>query len=342
MTGVRWRAQLRRAAMLLGGAGLPVCWLLAMPAAATPTAAAPAAAASHTITVTDVAEAWYSDSPVDICTSPLGCPPDQAPTSPYPADTLHVGVAAGQETSRTYLLPDLSQVPFGATFGTTTMTLPVATGTTDGTQSPDTAHVVACLVTEPFADGAAGSTEAPPKADCSVSDPATYDAKSSTLTVALSAIAGAWSHGSAELGVALVPDAKAVQPTDAWHIAINGHKRAGTPHVSTLVTYFGSDTPPPGVGGAVDLGGGSTTSAPPPASVPPAQLPSSSAAQPPVSPPVVAGQQQPPTTVAQQPVAFARTPPPSIAFIAPLLLLAGGIFFARVFTRDATPLSVRS
>src|SRR5206468_1060187 len=100
-------------------------------------------------------------------------------------------VAGGQETARTYLLPDLSLVPVGMQLGTSTMTVPVATGTADGTQSPDTAHVVACLVTEPFADGGQGSSQPPPKADCSVSDRATYDAKHSTLTVALSAISAA-------------------------------------------------------------------------------------------------------------------------------------------------------
>jgi hypothetical protein len=340
MIGVRWRARLRRAAMLLGGAAAPVCWLLAMPAAAAP-AAAPETAALHTITVADAAEAWYSASPLDICTTPLGCPPDQAPTSPYPADTLHVGVAGGQETARTYLMPDLSQVPFGSHFGTTTMTIPVATGASDGTQSPDAAHVVACLVTQPFADGEQGSTAAPPKVDCSVSDPATYDAKKSTLTVSLSSITTAWSGGALEAGVALVPDPKAAQPTDAWHVAINGRKRQATPHVSTLVTYFGSDAPPGG-GGGVTLNGGGSTSAPPPGPAAAPQLPAPSAGQPPVSPPVVAGQPAPPTAVAQQPVAFTRSAPPSIAFVAPLLLLAGGIFFARVFTRDATPLSVQT
>ena len=60
------------------------------------------------MTVPDVAEAWYAAAPIDVCTTPLGCPPDQVPTSPYPADSLHVGVAGGQETARTYLLPDFS------------------------------------------------------------------------------------------------------------------------------------------------------------------------------------------------------------------------------------------
>src|SRR3954469_2492211 len=194
---VRWRAQLRRAAMLLGGVAVPFGWLLALPASGAPTTA-PAAAAAQTITVADTAEAWYSATPIDSCTTPLGCPPDQAPTSPYPADTLHVGVAAGQETARAYLLPDLSLVPVGMHLGTSTMTIPVATGSADGTQSPASAHVVACLVTQPFVDGVEGSSE-PPKVDCSISDKAAYDAKHSTLTVVFSAISSQWSQGAAEL-----------------------------------------------------------------------------------------------------------------------------------------------
>src|SRR3954447_18135143 len=92
MSMVTWRAQLRRAAMLLGGIAVPVCSLLALPASG----AQRASAAVDTATVPDVAEAWYSAAPVDLCTTPLGCPPDQVPTSPYPKDTLHVGVAGGQ------------------------------------------------------------------------------------------------------------------------------------------------------------------------------------------------------------------------------------------------------
>src|SRR3954463_2209565 len=133
---VRWRSQLRRAAMLLGGIAVPFGWLLALPASGAPLATESGA---RTITVTDVSEAWFSAGPVDICTTPLGCPPDQVPSSPYPADTLHVGVAGGQETARTYLLPELALVPPGATILSATMTLPVATSSTDGTQSPDAA-----------------------------------------------------------------------------------------------------------------------------------------------------------------------------------------------------------
>src|SRR3954471_4432553 len=148
---VTWRAQLRRAAMLLGGVAVPFGWLLALPAAGAPLATESGA---RTVTVADASEAWFAAGPVDTCTTPLGCPPAQAPTSPYPADTLHVGVAGGQETARTYLLPDLAGIPFDATTTGGTMTLPIAADSGDGTVSPDAAHITACVATKPVTDGA--------------------------------------------------------------------------------------------------------------------------------------------------------------------------------------------
>ena len=337
--GVSWRAPLRRAVLLLGGVALPVGWLLAVPAAGAPLPADDKAA--RTVTVADTAEAWFATSPVDICTTPLGCPPAQAPTSPYPADTLHVGVAGGQETARSYLLPDTSMLFEAASITSATMTLPIASGSTDGTQSPGAAHVVACLAAEPFPDGEQGSTQTPAKTDCSVSAKASYDAKKSVLTIDLTGAFAAWHAGRPPFGVALLPDPKSAQPTDAWHLTINGHKRSGTKHVQTTVVYTpgpavdsGAAAPPAGTvsggttGGSVSAGGpppvASSGSLPPPSSSAPAEVP-----------PVVAGQQPAPQAV--QPVAFARGAPPAMAFVVPVLLLAAGVFFARVFTRDATP-----
>jgi len=342
---VRWRPPLRRAAMVLGAFAVPFGWLLAVPAV--PAAGAPLATESGatSVTVNDLSEAWFSASPVDVCSSPLGCPPDQVPsTSPYPADTLHVGVAGGQETARSYLLPDTSLVPVGATVLTATMTLPVDAAATDGTQSPDTAHVLACLSTQPFTDGQEGAGGTPPKADCSTHSKATYDAEKSVLTIDLTPVVAAWSKGSLPFGIALMPDADAAAPTDAWHVTINGRKRQGTPHVQTTITFtppaetsYGSSTTS---SGSV-TGSGSSAAAPPP-SVPDTSLPAPSTQVPPAQPPVVAGQQPPATTLAQQPAAFSRGVPPPLAFIAPLLLLAGAVFFGRVFTRDATPRTVQS
>lgn len=325
--------------MLLGGVALPLGWLLAIPAAGAP------AAATHTVKVSDVAEAWYADSPVDVCSTPLGCPPDQAPTSPYPADTLHVGVAGGQETARSYLLPDLSLVPFGAHITAATMTLPVATGNTDGTASADTAHLVACLATQAFTDGAEGSSQAPPKVNCSVESPATYDAKNNVFTVDLTPMTDAWAHGALPLGIAVLPDLDTTQPTDAWHVTINGRKRAASPHVSTTVTFV----PPAPTSGSGSTGGttsGTTTgvqSARPPAAPPAIVAPAPSSVapvSPPVSPPIVASPQQ--SAPVAQPAAFVTGVPQPVAFVIPIVLLMGAVFFGRVFTRDATPMAARS
>src|SRR4051794_8994923 len=141
----RGRQTVRRAALLLCGVTVPLGWLLTAPAQG-----AQPAAASRTVTVPDTAEAWYAATPVDVCTTPLGCLPAEVPTSPYPDQTLHVGLAAGQETARTYLLPGVASIPFGAAVQSAVMTLPVATGTQDGTQAADTAKIVACLSTAPF------------------------------------------------------------------------------------------------------------------------------------------------------------------------------------------------
>jgi hypothetical protein len=326
--------------MLLGGAALPVGWLFAWPAQGMPLPAV----ATHTVTVPDLSEAWYATSPIDVCTTPLGCPPDQVPTSPYPADTLHVGVAGGQETARTYLLPDLTGVPFGASVISATMTLPVAAGSTDGTQSPDAARVLACIATQPFADGAQGSTEAPPKVDCSTSAKAAYDGRKGILTLDATALLATGSTGLPPLGIALLPDPKSAQPTDAWHVALNGHKRKGAPHVQTVITYSAAPVvePPIASGGTVVPSGpsapsGGTVPPPPPAG----ELPAPATTTGSDAPPVVAGD-QPPAATAQQPAAFTAGVPQPLAFVIPLVLLAAAVFFGRVFTRDATPWTARS
>ena len=332
-----------RAGLLAAGATVALLGPLAAAATAS-VALVDGASQPVTLTVADAAEAWYASSPIDICTTPLGCPPAQVPTSPYPADTLHVGVAGGQETARTYLLPDLTAMPFGSTMLKATMTLPVATDSQAGNAAANTAKMQACLVTAPFPDGTQGSTQAPPAIDCktAVAKPK-YDAKKNLFTIDLSPFFTSWQAGLIN-GIALVPDSTGTQPTDAWHVAFNGRKRANTSHISTTLTYRAPVTPPPPTTG----GGGSVappvTSAPPPTSTqpPPAgPLPGSVSSAPAQAPPVVAPQQTNPQPVAQAPVALSREFQYPLAFLVPLALLAGAWFFTRLFTRDATPLRSR-
>ena len=324
----------RRAALLAAVAAAPLAWLCTSPAgAATDT---PSASATSTVTIPDRAEAWYAASPVDVCTTPLGCPPPQVPTSPYPADTLHVGVAGGQETARSYLVPDLSALPAGSTAVSGAMTIPVSTGTTDGTASAGSAKLLACLAKAPVTDGVAGSSSKPPAIDCNTAVGLDYDGTHGVFRLDLTPFLAAWAHGAAQDGIALIPS-HTTQQTDVWHVAINGRKRASTPHVSATVAVTVADA------------GAALPSAPIPAA-PPAAAPAPapvSLPQPPASlgvpaaPPVIASSSAP-AAVPIQPVALSRAFQYPLAFLLPIVLLAAAVFLARLFTRDATPRRLRA
>jgi len=317
------RRVLRRALLLVAAATAPLAWLSAVPASG---------AQATTVTIQDRAEGWYASAPVGLCSSPLGCPPSQAPTSPYPADTLHVGVAGGQETARTYLVPDLSSLPLGATPQSGVMTLPVATQTGDGTVAESSAKLLACLAKAPVLDGTAGSSATPPAIDCGTAEGLVFNAAKETFTLDLTPFLAAWAHGAAEDGIVVMPS-RTSQPTDVWHVAFNGHKRAGTAHVASSVSLSdeGSSLPAP------------VPSAPAPAA--PAPAPIAMPAAPaqgvvPAAPPVVAGNPQPAPQAYQQ-VSFSRPFQYPMAFLLPIALLAGAVFFGRLFTRDATPVRAR-
>jgi hypothetical protein len=124
-------------------------------------------------------------------------------------------------------------------------------------------------------------------------------------------------------------------------VAFNGRERKHADHVTSVLTF---NPPAPIDSGAVTPtggGNGSTTVTAPDTGrpAPNVQLPDSgttdrSGAQSPPDvadqPPVVAQQQQ-------QPVALSRAFQYPLAFLMPLALLAGAVFFTRLFTRDATP-----
>jgi hypothetical protein len=313
----------QRVALLTVAAAIPMCSLLAGSAHAAPA----------TVTVGDIAEAWYASAPIDVCSTPLGCPPQAAPTSPYPSGSLHVGVASGQETARSYVQPDLSRLPFGSTLLSGTMTLHVDTANTDGSLSPGTAQILACLVTAPFNDGTQGSPTKPPAIDCTTSAKPSYDAKTAVFTLDLATFLDAWNAGKQQLGIALVPNQSEVSQTDAWHVTIEGRKQTGAKPVTSTITYR---APPADVGIGTSLSPIITVPPPPSYTAPQAPLPGPAPAGP-APAPVVAPQPPPVATVAQRPVAFAGPIQNPAAFLAPLALLAGVVFFARLFTRDATP-----
>ncbi|HET7531096.1 MAG TPA: hypothetical protein VFJ98_09075 [Mycobacteriales bacterium] len=322
-----------RAGLALAGAAFALGWATLPAQAALVDDRQPGSA-----TVPDSGEAWYAAAPVDLCTTPIGCPPAGVPQSPYPADTLHVGVAGGRETARTYVVPDLSRIPYAATVTGVTMTLPVATAPGDGSLTPESAHVVACLPAAPASDGAEGSTAAPPKVDCSLSAPLRYDAGAAVFTADLTALVAA-SGGPLPFGVALLPDPRATAVSDAWHVTFNGRDRAGSGHIASRVTFLVA----PATGDSPDTDGttGSTVTdatVPPPTQPGPVELPDAGAAPLDQAPPQVA----PPAAPVAQPVAFSHEFQYPMVFLLPLALLAGAVFFVRLFSRDATPLVHRA
>jgi hypothetical protein len=306
------------------------------------------AAGSGTATVGVSDDAWYSTS--SACTaSPTGCLPAAAPASAYPAMTLHVGVAAGQEESRTYLGLDLTGLPAGTSLSGGILRLPVGSSQ-DGSLAPDTATMQACLATGTFKDDVAGSPEKPPNIDCkAASSPAKYVAAAGAVpemfTVNLAPFTLAWSGGATSAGIALVPTTD-TGPGSAWHVALSGHDRAvaAAMHISATVTYSSSgtsdsstsfDAAPP-VDTSSTGTGSASFAAPPLAPVATPQLPTTTTPQAPVvapqaSPVAPAPQLQPAAAVTVGGYAY-----PGV-FLLPILLAIAGGWLARSLTRDLTP-----
>jgi hypothetical protein len=326
------RRSARRQLAALGCIALAAAPLLAL---SVPTANA----AGGTVTVADSAESWYTIAPADVCTSPVGCPPSTVPSSAYPADTLHVGVTAGTETARTYVVPDLSTLPFGSTATSGTMTLPVDADNQSGTVSPDTAHLAGCLAAAPAPDGTQGTATAPPKVDTTVCSAAKYNGSSGTFTLDLSPFFDAWASGHPQDGIALMPDPKATMSTDAWHVAFNGRKRASVPHIASSVAYAAA--PPTDTSGFGTTTPATTAVVPPPVTSVPnsGPLPAVTTGTPSAQAPQVAA--APATQPAVQPVALSRGFQYPAVFLMPIVLLAAALFFVRLFTRDALPLDTR-
>lgn len=265
-------------------------------------------------------EAWYQTT----CTA-ASCPPGLGPVNPHPAGTLHVGMTAGQEESRSYLTLDIAALPSGARLRGGTLTAPVSPDA--GTRSAESAEMRACLVTETF-EHAEGSTEAPPAVNCKVSSRGVYRAASprATFTFDLTPFAGRWSTGAPDRGVALL----AAESTQAasWHVGFDGKDRAGGVPITAVLSY---DTPEqPGEG---DI---PTTQSPPsrPAEnlLPPSGVAVLAAPKEPMPPPVsgeaiTVAQPAPPTGL--PPAGSYRYP---FALLVPLVLLALGGLLAPVIT----------
>lgn len=277
------------------------------------------------------AEAWYATA--GACEPPVDCSPlAPAPATPYPEDTLHVGINGGKGTSATYLQLDTSAVPLGSQISGGTLTLPVDPEPKDGSVAPETAKLVACVVTEPIED-AEGSLAKPPKADCkAASAPAQFKpGKKPTFTVDLAAFTAQWVDGG-DAGLSIQPAPEAEQARATWHVTFWGKENKAPdaePIGAQLVYVEGSDDSflPP-----LDPAPFDEVPAPVDTGLAPAPLPDTEplAAPPPTGPPP-ADSGEPGAAPEAEPELAPQAAPPMrrvgypqrVAFLFPLLLLAG-------------------
>lgn len=162
-------------------------------------------------------EAWYyvaDDSQQDPV--PLPVVPD--PVNPYGEDTLHVGITAGREESRTYVTLDVTDLP--ATFKLVEGKLVMPIAPDNGTIGAEDSRVQVCLALPP-AKSAEGSFEEPPEVDCKTKSPAGYRAKPFPR---LEADLTPFEDDLTFSALAIVPSERAVEKQDTWHVAFYGKK----------------------------------------------------------------------------------------------------------------------
>ena len=178
--------------------------------------AAPARA-EDSAPVQPAAEAWYA-SGTGTLLAPL-----------RPSGTLHVGVAGGQETDRTYLRFDVSGAVDGDEVDGVRLTVPVAVD--DGTQAPETAEILACRVSGTVADRTGGDA---PEANCDGAPTAVFvDGDEPAFTVDLPP------PTDGVIQVALVPGG------DTWHVAFDSRTREDARPAAVVVSSRPATSPTP-------------------------------------------------------------------------------------------------
>ncbi len=308
----------------------------------------PLASAATTGTVAPTVESWFQPNPS--CSGPAGClgpgalpvaAPVEPPTNPFPAETLHVAVSAGQETARTYLgLP--SSALAGATSAQLQVPLDVAPGS--GGMAPESAKVQVCLTRSPLAP-VRGSFAEPPAADCAARATAAYVATPLPhLEADLAPLVGGL---AAATGLVLLPDATALAPSDAWRVVFSTRARddaAKTPPPTLLVVTADAPAPVP-----VDVPQAPAAPALEVVDAPVFQESSVPAPEPELGGPVAAVDLPAPDPAPQaageavpvEQVAFPQTVRVGYAYpivwLLPLVLLLVVPLVARVLTRDLTP-----
>jgi hypothetical protein len=212
-----------------GGIGLVV--LAAAVFAVTPTVGTVHAqeAPEEEVVVSTLVEGWYDVSPAATTPPDPGCAPAPLcpptvpdPTATHPPGSLHVAATLGRNRAITTFDLDTSEVPLEAELVGGTLILPLA-GADHGTEAPESAEMIACLLTEEaqFADGTAADTA--PSYDCSESSPVLLDGTGTNepyFAADLEPFLAAWSAGAPMFGLAVVPAPTFSNPLASWHVAI--------------------------------------------------------------------------------------------------------------------------
>lgn len=304
-------------------------------------ASAPADAKEAESVTRDVEGSWYQPNPT--CASVLGCQELPLPSA-YPAGTVHVGVLAGVEESRTFVAIDLPQ---GKELESGMLTMPVSA---EFSRVPEGARLQACLATGVFDPADQGSTSTSPTPLCDFSSPVKVGvpddpqaALNVTMTVDLAPFLTTWATESKGL-LAIVPVAD-VTVTDAWHVAFSTSARAAdtgefTPMSAKFVVASRETQPDPGdddVTPPVDNTGSDGFTSGPVSSgtfTPPAAPPISNAPEmgPPPAP-VAADPTAPVVSAAPMQLVGYRYPG---VYVVPLIFALGLVWATRAFTADLT------
>lgn len=193
-----------------------------------------------------ITEGWYYTT--GVCDSELDC--SSLPTaSPYPENTLHVGIHAGRPVTATFIELAYSAPPEGTELMGGTLTIPVDAEPGHGSVAFDKAELIVCAVSGMVRD-VDGSFSEPPSYDCDVASAMGQfhaDPKP-RFTFDLASFTSRWSNADMS-ALALLPTENAIKAQQTWHVAMWGKQNkndAAAPITAEL--SFGDETTATGGG----------------------------------------------------------------------------------------------
>lgn len=188
-------------------------------------------------------------------------------TNPYRTETLHVGLAGGDDEAMAFLGLPTTDLGFAAQITGGEVRLPISGFGGAQARTPESADMIACLAPEVVIEAHGGNWDSRYDFDCGVRGEVVLEEGSDPLTwtVDLAPFAAVWQPGD-PAGIAIVPnpDTELSPPEQNWHVSFqNRHYQpaeADDPDknpITVTLTYIEEDFP--------EIGGGDDIAAPPPA-----------------------------------------------------------------------------